>query len=131
MTTFAPFEILVTPQMTNFLIHNPRFAPHLHDGRDWPKKIEPSRRYTIGRWIDATGWPLRHARGRDARIERSALLRPPPPAAGVRNQSIFKGGIFLDRADPNILNDEITTIDSALTHPWTVTKQTPLRSSSE
>ena len=38
------------------------------------------------------------------------------------NQSIFKERIYLDAADPNILHDEMTTIDNALTHPWKVLK---------
>ena len=43
MTTFVPFEILVTPTMTNILIQ------HIHDsrriftdGRNWPEKITPT-----------------------------------------------------------------------------------------
>jgi hypothetical protein len=39
------------------------------------------------------------------------------------NQSIFKERIYLDKADPNILHDEITVIDNALTGPWTVDKR--------
>ena len=39
------------------------------------------------------------------------------------NQSIFKERIFIDKADPKILHDEITTIDHALTRPWTVDKK--------
>ena len=39
------------------------------------------------------------------------------------NQSIIKERIFHDKADPNILHDEITTIDHALTRPWTATKK--------
>ena len=34
--------------------------------------------------------------------------------------SIFKERIFLDKADPNILVDELTTIDHNLTKPWSV-----------
>src|SRR5262245_40378634 len=34
------------------------------------------------------------------------------------NQSIFKERFHLDKADPNILHDEITVIDHALTRPW-------------
>jgi hypothetical protein len=33
-----------------------------------------------------------------------------------------KERIYLDRANPDILHDEITTIDNALTRPWAVTK---------
>ena len=39
------------------------------------------------------------------------------------NQSIFKERIYLDRSDPNLLHDEITVIDHALTRPWTVDKR--------
>ena len=39
------------------------------------------------------------------------------------NQSIFKERIYLDKADPNLLHDEITVIDNALTRPWTVDKK--------
>jgi hypothetical protein len=39
------------------------------------------------------------------------------------NQSIFKKRIYLDNADRNILHDEITVIDHALTRPWTVNKR--------
>jgi hypothetical protein len=38
------------------------------------------------------------------------------------NQTIVKERIYLDKANPDILHDEITTIDHALTRPWTVTK---------
>jgi hypothetical protein len=39
------------------------------------------------------------------------------------NQTIVKERIYLDKADPNILHDEMTTIDHALTRPWTVDKK--------
>jgi hypothetical protein len=38
------------------------------------------------------------------------------------NESVFKERIYLDKSDPNVLHDEITTIDHALTRPWTVTR---------
>jgi hypothetical protein len=33
---------------------------------------------------------------------------------------VVKERIFLDKADPDLLHDEITTIDHAFTEPWTV-----------
>jgi hypothetical protein len=36
------------------------------------------------------------------------------------NQTVIKERISLDKADPNLLHNEITTIDNALTRPWTV-----------
>src|SRR5262249_12416634 len=38
------------------------------------------------------------------------------------NESVFKERIYRDKADPNIMHDVITTIDHALTRPWTVAK---------
>jgi predicted N-formylglutamate amidohydrolase len=38
-------------------------------------------------------------------------------------QTIVKERISLDRADANVLLDEITTIDHALKQPWTVTRK--------
>jgi hypothetical protein len=126
MTTFAPFEIVVAPQMTNFLIQ------HIHDsrriftdGRDWPEKIVPTFvGYSIGRWIDTDG----DGRYDVLEIETRGLKGPRSyDASGLPlhadNQSIFKERVYSDKADPNILYDEITTIDNALTRPWTVTKK--------
>ena len=39
------------------------------------------------------------------------------------NQSVFKERIHLDKADSNLMHDEITVIDHALTRPWTVDKK--------
>jgi hypothetical protein len=38
------------------------------------------------------------------------------------NQSIVKERLWLDRADPNLLHNEMTVIDHALTRPWIVMK---------
>ena len=125
MTTFVPFEILVTPQMTNFLIQ------HIHDsrriftdGRDWPKNIVPTFvGYSIGHWIDTDGdgrYDVLEVETRGFKGPRS--YDPAGIPLAFDNQSIFKERIYSDKADPNILYDEITTIDNALTRPWSVTK---------
>jgi len=36
------------------------------------------------------------------------------------NQTIVKERIYLDKSDRDAIHDEITTIDHALSHPWTV-----------
>jgi hypothetical protein len=40
-------------------------------------------------------------------------------------RTIIKEKIYLDKADHDLLHDEITTIDNALTRPWTVVKELP------
>jgi hypothetical protein len=38
------------------------------------------------------------------------------------NETIIQERIYLDKANPNLLHDDITTIDHALTRPWVVSK---------
>jgi hypothetical protein len=39
------------------------------------------------------------------------------------NQTVIKERIYLDKADRNMLFDEITVYDNALTKPWSTTKK--------
>jgi hypothetical protein len=39
------------------------------------------------------------------------------------DETVVKERIYLDKVNKNTLIDEITTIDHALTRPWTVTKK--------
>jgi hypothetical protein len=94
------------------------------DGRDWPKDIEPTYHgYSIGRWgeEDANG------RYTVLEVETRGFKGPRAyDATGLPlhfdNQSIFKERFHLDKSDPNVLHDEITVIDDALTRPWSVDK---------
>ncbi len=38
------------------------------------------------------------------------------------NQTIVKERYFIDKADPDLLHNQVTVQDHALTRPWTVTK---------
>ena len=89
------------------------------------QRIEPSfSGYSIGRWIDEDGdgsYDLLEVETRGFKGPRAFDETGLP--LHVDNQSIFKERIYRDKADPKILHDEITTIDHALTHPWTVDKR--------
>ena len=39
------------------------------------------------------------------------------------NQAVIKERISLDKSDPNLLLDEITVLDHALTRPWTTIRK--------
>jgi hypothetical protein len=101
-----------------------RAQPPHTDGREWPKAIEPTWiGYSIGKWIDEDG----DGRYDALEIESRGFKGPRAyDASGLPlhedNESTFKERIWLDKADRNLLHDEITTIDHALTRPWTVTK---------
>jgi hypothetical protein len=126
MMAFIPMEFVVTPDTTYILVGMyDHYRRIFTDGRDWPKEMEPTYAgYSIGRWIDAD------ADGRYNVLEVETRGFKGPRAydeAGLPlhfdNQSIFKERIYRDKSDPNILHDEITTIDHALTRPWTVDKK--------
>jgi len=79
--------------------------------------------YSIGRWIDETG------SGRYSVLEIETRNMKGPRAfepSGIPlhsdNQTVVHERMYLDKANPDILHDEITTIDHALTRPWTVNK---------
>jgi hypothetical protein len=116
-------EYVIPPETTYILIgHDIRRI--FTDGRDWPKDAEPAYEgYSMGKWIDEDG------DGRYDVLEvetrgpfRAPRLRRHRAALHFDNQSTFKERFHLDKADPNLLHDEITVFDHALTRPWSVDK---------
>jgi hypothetical protein len=119
-------EYIVTPETTYILTDLDQWEIRriFTDGRDWPTEIEPSYLgYSIGRWTDED------AQGRYTVLEVETRGFKGPRAydhTGLPlhfdNQSTFKERFYLDKNDPNILHDEITVFDHALTRPWSVHK---------
>jgi hypothetical protein len=122
MIAFRPLEFIVTPVTTYILIgSDDHYRRIFTDGRDWPSEIEPTfSGYSIGRWIDNDG----DGQFDVLEIETRGPFKGPRAydASGLPlhfdNQSVFKERIRRDKVDPNILHDEITVIDHALTRPW-------------
>jgi hypothetical protein len=127
MMAFYPQEYIITAETTHILVNNADHTRRIFtDGRDWPRNLEPTYQgYSIGRWIDEDG----SGRYTVLAIETRGPFKGPRAYDGTGlplhhdNQSIFKERIHLDKSDPNILHDEITVIDHALTRPWTVDKR--------
>jgi len=126
MVAFEPQEYIITPNTTYILIgENDHYRRIFTDGRDWPTDIEPTYQgYSIGRWIDEDG----DGRYDVLEVETRGPFKGPRAydASGLPlhfdNQSVFKERFRLDKADSNILHDEITVFDHALTRPWSVDK---------
>jgi hypothetical protein len=124
MTAVYPLEIVVQPKTTYILSEYVMPRRIYTDGRDWPNEVVSAfAGYSIGTWIDTGGSgrydvlaiETRHIKGpRDFDGDGLPLHKD--------NQTIIKERIYLDQANPDVLRDEITTIDHALTRPWTVTK---------
>lgn len=125
MMAYEPMEIIVTPDITYVEISfNNEFRRIYTDGRDWPKDEEPSYSgYSVGKWIDADGDGRYDALEVETRnLKGPRIFDPSGIPLHKDNQTIVKERIFLNAADADILRDEITTIDHALTRPWTITR---------
>ena len=129
MNLYDPMEIEITADVTYILIShvNDSYRRIYTDGRSWPNEDEyvPTYAgYSIGKWVDEDGdgrydaleIETRHLLG-DRVYDASGL-----PFHGDGN-TVIKERIFLDKADKNILHNEITVHDNALTRPWSITKK--------
>ena len=125
MTIIWPAEFVILPKITyvNFENHMPRRI--YTDGRSFPTNEEPSfAGYSIGQWRDTDGG----GRYDTLEVETRNLKGPRTfETTGLPmhkdNQTVVKERIALDKDNPDILVNEITTIDNALTRPWTVIKK--------
>jgi hypothetical protein len=126
MNLYDAMEIVIMPDTTYILIDDVSDSVRriFTDGRDWPSDFEPTYAgYSIGKWTDQDGdgrydlleVETRLFRGPRVYDNTGLMLHPD-------NKSIIKERIYLSRTDPNILHDEVTVIDNALTRPWTAIK---------
>lgn len=124
MSVIFPMEFIFSPKITYVLFENNMPRRIYTDGRDWPKDPEPTfAGYSIGKWIDEGG---------DSRFDvlevETRYMKGPRTFEGTGlplhkdNQTVVKEKFYLDKSNVDLLHDEITTIDHALTRPWTVTK---------
>ena len=123
MIAVLPMEIIVTPETTYVALELFNMRRRIYtDGRDFPAKLKPSfAGYSIGHWEDRKGT------GRyDQLVVETRGLKGPHTydSSGVPfhkdEQAIIMERLYGDKDDPDILHDEVTTIDHAFTRPWTV-----------
>jgi len=125
MSVIWPIEIVISPKVTYMIFENNLPRRIFTDGRSWPTNEEPSfNGYSIGKWTEAD------ANGRYTALEvETRNLKGPRTfeSSGIPmhsdNETVVNERISLDKSDPNVLHDVITTYDHALTRPWTVDKR--------
>ena len=127
MGPYGEMEIVVMPETTYIMIDHIRDSRRIHtDGRDFPDNMGDNPQFTgysIGRWVDEDG----DGRYDTLLVETRGLKGPRTyEMTGIPlhddNQTIIRERIYLDKTDPNIMHNEITTFDHALTRPWLVVK---------
>jgi hypothetical protein len=125
MMAVRPLEIVIMPDATYFMLKEFNTLRRIYtDGRRFPADIEPS--YTgmsIGQWHDS------HGDGKyDTLLIETRGLKGPHTydSSGIPfhkdDEAVVTEKIYADKANPDILHDEIMTTDHALTRPWTVTR---------
>lgn len=124
MAVIEPIEFVILPNIVyvNFEAFMPRRI--YTDGRDFPKDQEPSLAgYSIGQWLDTDG----DGRYDTLEVETRNFKGPRTVEfSGIAlhddNETVVKEKLYLDKADNNLMHNEITIIDHAFTRPWTVDK---------
>ena len=125
MNVYEPMQIVITPSIVHMLIEHVHDSRRIYtDGRDWPGDMEPMfSGYSIGKWLDENG----DGRYDTLVVETRGLKNPHSyDSSGIPfhkdDATVVKERIWLDKTNPDVLHDEVTTIDHALTRPWTVTR---------
>src|SRR5882672_2918633 len=122
MSLYDPAEIIVMPEITHILIsHNDDSYRRIYtDGRPWPEDAEPTfAGYSIGKWVDEDGdgkYDVLEVETRFLKLPRGYDTSGIPFHAD--GKTVIKERIYLDKAEPNVLWNEITVIDNALTRPY-------------
>lgn len=117
-------EFVVTPETTFLLFGEPmrQLRRIFTDGRAWPATITPSfSGYSIGRWEGDDG----HGHASELVVETRGMRGPRSyDSSGVPfhvdNRTIVEERMHLDAAKPDVLYDDMTVEDDALTRPWSV-----------
>jgi hypothetical protein len=122
MNLSEPMEIVIRPAVTYFIPMQYPIRRIYTDGRAWPTDQPPTfGGYSIGKWIDEDGdgrydaLEIETRNFKGPRVFESTGL----PLASD-NDTVIRERVYLDKQNKDVLHDEVTAIDHALTRPWTV-----------
>jgi len=130
MSLYDPAEIIVMPEQTWVLIsHNDDSYRRIYtDGRPWPEDVEPTfAGYSIGKWVDEDGdgkYDVLEVETRRLKLPRGYDITGIP--FHEDGKAVIKERLYLDKADKNVLWNDITITDNALRRPY-IKKQKALR----
>jgi hypothetical protein len=126
MIPYVGMEFAVSPNVTFVLFERDwDFNRHIYtDGRTFPRDMEQERRYlgySIGNWVDTNG----NGRYDMLEVETRGMKGPRVyDASGIPlhadNETIVRERIYLDKSDSNLMHNDMTIMDHALTRPWVV-----------
>lgn len=126
MSGVFPMEFVILPKVTyvlfEYMIHTTRRI--YTDGRDWPTNEEPTfAGYSIGKWLDTDGdggFDTLEVETRNFKGPRTWDQSGMPMADD--NETVVRERLSLDKTNPDILHNDMTTTDNSLERPWSVRK---------
>jgi hypothetical protein len=125
MILYEPMELVIKPKVTYMLFESSSPIRRIYtDGRSWPEEKDSSfAGYSIGTWLDTTGSGAYDTLEVETRnMTGPRLFDSTGIPVAKDNETVIKERLYLDKKDPDILRDDITTYDHALTRPWTVSR---------
>jgi hypothetical protein len=125
MNLVLPMEIVITRNTTYILMEYLSMLRRIYtDGRSFPTDEDPSwMGYSIGRWVDPDGGGRYGALEVETRnLKNPRTFDPSGLPVHKDGETLVKERFYLDKTNPDILYDQITVEDHALTRPWTVLK---------
>jgi hypothetical protein len=124
MTILRTMAFVIQPEITYVMFENnlPRWI--YTDGRQFREDEEPTYAgYSIGKWLDTDSAGRYDTLEVETRYFKGPRnYEPSGLPLHFDNQSIIKERLYLDKTNPDVLHNEITIFDHALTRPWTVMK---------
>ena len=125
MTLNQVAEFVITPNVTYVNFSNALPRRIYTDGRGWPVNEQEAgfSGYSIGKWLAAAGDGAFDTLEVETRnIKGPRVFDNQGTPTHKDNQTVVNERIYLDKADKTLLHNDLTTIDHALTRPWTVNK---------
>ena len=125
MNAYDPMEVVVTPSTTYILIQHIHDQRRIYtDGRAFPKGEDPTYAgYSLGKWIDSKGsghYDVLEVETRDLKGPR--VYDDSGLPFHQDNETVINERIYLDAGNANLLHDDITVMDHALTRPFSAAK---------
>src|SRR5262245_4241481 len=124
MIGIYPIEFIVTPKVTYVLTDYTTHRRIFTDGRIWPKEVPLSfNGYSTGKWVDEDGdgrYDLLEVETRGFKGPRTFEGSGLP--LHEDNQTVIRERIRLDKSNKDLLHNEVTIEDHALTRPWSINR---------
>jgi hypothetical protein len=124
---YGEIEFVIAPTTFHILVDHIYDNRRIFtDGRPWPEEIEPTLLgYSIGQWIDTKGTGKYDVLEVETRFIKGPRTLDGLLPTHADNQTVVKERLYIDKANPNVLRNEITLIDHAYTRPWSIVRNYP------